>query len=182
MAIGSHHCEIAGNTHLKEAVRIGLDECLTALEESFYDLSDEHVQSFPVAGKNNIAWIAMHCLDNLDGNAVGVHTGGRVTSHDERWGLWQCRPDERPKPGGLFPSVADMLDWLGRIRVAAMSALDDSSEGDMIAPAGDHPSKPLRSDWYMRTIYHTISHTRQIWLLRGALGLVEGPWPEQHWA
>jgi len=39
------------------------------------------------------------------------------------------------------------------------------------------------SDPYMRTIFHTMAHVRQIWLLRGALGLTDGkPWPQQHWA
>jgi hypothetical protein len=41
----------------------------------------------------------------------------------------------------------------------------------------------LPSDAYMRTICHTMAHVRQIWLLRGALGLTDGKsWPRQHWA
>ncbi len=36
---------------------------------------------------------------------------------------------------------------------------------------------------YMWTIFHTMAHSRQIWLLRGALGLTDGrSWPQQHWA
>jgi hypothetical protein len=30
---------------------------------------------------------------------------------------------------------------------------------------------------------NTAAHVRQIWLLRGALGLTDGKaWPQQHWA
>jgi len=44
-----------------------------------------------------------------------------------------------------------------------------------------HPTKHSLADFYLRTIYHTQTHIRQIWLLRGALDLANGPWPEQQW-
>lgn len=182
MAIGKRECQTAGNTHLKEAVAIGLDEALTALEESFYDLSDEQVRSFPVPGENNIAWTVMHCLDNLDEYAVSTATGERLYPTEWRWALWQCRPEERPKPGDPFPGTAEMLSRLRAIRQAAMAALERMDESALLEKCGDYPRKPLRSDWYTRTICHTNSHVRQVWLLRGALGLANGPWPEQHWA
>jgi len=167
---------------LKEAIAIGLDEALTALEESFYDLTDEQAWSFPVAGKNNIAWIVMHCLDNLDEYANGCQTGQRTFPAEWRWDLWRCRPEERPKPGDPFPGVSEMLATLRHVREAATVTLDRANDATMLEKVGRHPHKPIRSDWYMRTICHTVSHTRQIWLLRGALGLADGPWPQQHWA
>lgn len=69
MVIGKHECQTAGNTRLKKTITIGLEEVLTALEESFHDLTDQQAQGFPVPSENNIAWIVMHCLDNLDGCA-----------------------------------------------------------------------------------------------------------------
>jgi hypothetical protein len=182
MTIGRHECKNARDTRLKEAIFISLDEALTALEESFYDLTDEQVWSFPAAGKNNIAWIVMHCLDNLDEYLNGAQTGERLFPTEWRWDLWQCKPEERPKPGDPFPTAQEMLERLRKIRDAGMATLEHMDESAMTDRLGSHPHKTLRSDWYMRTLYHTNSHVRQIWLLRGALGLVNGPWPEQHWA
>ena len=182
MAIGKHEPKTAGNTHLKQAIGIGLDEALISLEESFYDLTDQQAQGFPIPGQNNIAWIVMHCLDNLDDCAIGAQTGNRLLPAEWRWDLWQCAPEERPKPGDPFPSKEEMLRTLKQVREAAMDALQRADEPELVAQTMPHPLKPTRSDFYMRTIYHTMSHVRQIWLLRGALGLADGPWPQQHWA
>jgi len=182
MAIGKHEPKIAGNTHLTEAIGIGLDDVLISLEESFYDLTDEHFQGFPIAGENNVAWIVMHCLDNLDDCAIGAQTGGRLLPEEPRWKLWSAPHKERPKPGDPFPTVQEMLGVLVRLRESAVEALDRTDELALVAKSMPHPLKPTRSDFYMRTIYHTESHVRQIWLLRGALGLGDGLWPSQHWA
>ena len=182
MAIGKHDCKIAHDTDFKQAIAIGLDEALIALEESFYDLSDEEIQSFPVAGQNNIAWIVMHSLDNLDDCANGCPSGQRTFPAEWRWNLWGCRPEERPKPGDRFPPKEEMLALLRGVREAAMATLDTTEEPVLTERSIPHPRKKSRADFYMRTIYHTMSHVRQIWLLRGALGLADGPWPEQHWA
>ena len=183
VAIGKHECGNASETDLKGALEIGLDEALISLEESFYDLTDEQAASFPIEGRNNIAWIVMHCLDNLDEYGVSISTRKRVYPHEWRWDLWECAPEERPKPGDPFPGVHEMLERLRGIRGAAASAIAAASESFLVEKVGRHPRKPLRSDFYMRTIFHTMAHVRQIWLLRGALGLVDGQsWPRQHWA
>jgi len=183
MAIGKHDCKVAGDTDLKQALAIGLDEALIALEESFHDLTDEQARSFPIPDRNNVAWIVMHCLDNLDDCAVGAQTGERIFPHEWRWDLWEAGPEERPKPGDPFPPVQEMLTRLQKIREAAMAALDRAEEKDLVAHTMSHPQKPARSDFYMRTVFHTVAHVRQVWLLRGALGLVDGQsWPRQHWA
>ena len=103
MVIGRHECKQAQGTHLREAIAITLDDATTALEEFFYDLTDEQAHSFPVPGRNNIAWMVMHCLDNLDGNAVGVPTGGRLFPEEERWDLWECGPDDRRRDARPAP-------------------------------------------------------------------------------
>ena len=181
MVIGRHECKNATGTHLREAIAITLDDAMTALEEAFYDLTDEQARRFPIPGRNNVAWIVMHCLDNLDGNAVGAQTGTRLYQPELRWDLWQCKTEERPKPGDVFPTVADMLQRLRRIREAAVAAIDRTDEKSLSLPLG--PPGRVKADWYMRTICHTNAHVRQIWLLRGVLGLTDGSsWPQQHWA
>jgi hypothetical protein len=41
----------------------------------------------------------------------------------------------------------------------------------------------VSADAYMRTITHTNCHVRQIWMLRGVMGLTDKHgWPVQHWA
>ena len=180
--IGKHKCKIAKNTDLKGAIAIGLDEALTALEESFHDLSDEQVRAFQIPGRNSIGWIVMHALQNLDeyGN---LGQGEESTfQHDDRWDLWRCRDKERPKPGDPFPSQAEMMRWMKSLRETAEQALQRADETHL-AQKPDEKWPGNRADMYMRTIFHTMAHVRQVWLLRGALGLVDGTsWPQQHWA
>ena len=187
MVIGKNEPKLAKNTGLKEAIAIGLDEALTALEESIYDLIDEQVRSFPIPGRNNIAWIVMHVLINMDENAVFAqthvddeHPGEQAIRHEWRWDLWQCRDDERPKPGDPFPSTQEMLEKLRAVREAATEIISAATENDLRRAL---PHWRAASDPYMRTVFHTMAHLRQIWLLRGALGLTDGKsWPQQHWA
>jgi DinB family protein len=183
MVIGRHECKNARDTRLREAIAICLDEEMTALEEAFYDLTDEQASAFPIPGHNNIAWIVMHCLDNLDEYAVGAPTGDRVFAGERRWSLWECQPEERPKPDDTYPSVHEMLGRLSQVRAAALDAIEQAQESFLIEPFGGHPMKANRADFYMRTICHTTAHLRQIWLMRGALDLTGGgAWPQQHWA
>jgi hypothetical protein len=40
-----------------------------------------------------------------------------------------------------------------------------------------------RADAFVRATCHAMAHVRQIWFLRGLLGLTDAEgWPEQHWA
>jgi len=174
-------CKNANNTDLKQAILIGLDETLIALEESFSELTKDQVHKFPIPGENNIAWIVMHCLDNLDDCAIDAQIGERLYPSEWRWDLWECSPDERPKPGDHFPTPPEMLERLWAIREISMSILNNYNEQIMTEPFNIYPEKSNRADLYMRTIWHTNSHIRQIWFLRGALGIKTAS-PQQHWA
>jgi hypothetical protein len=182
--IGEHKPKYAHNTGLKEAIIIGLDEAFTALEESFHDLNDDQVSSFPIPERNNIAWIVMHSLQNLDRYTNGLQTGKRILSDEWRWNLWGCGGDERPKPGDEFPSQKEMMDKLKAVRSAAMEAIDAAEESELREKGVPESGwDRTRADGYMRTIHHAMAHVRQIWLLRGALGITDGKsWPRQHWA
>ncbi|MHB0875019.1 MAG: DinB family protein [Anaerolineae bacterium] len=180
MAAGEHECRNARDTDLKRAIEVGLDEAMTALEEALSGLTDEHLWAFPLPGRNNIAWIAMHCLDNLDDCGVEKYTGRRLYPSEWRWDLWGAAAEDRPKPGDEFPGVAEVLARLAAIRQAAAEALAGADEQSLRRPVDD-PEKSVAADWYVRTTYHTAAHVRQIWLLRGALGLAGGAWPGQHW-
>ena len=181
MKKSNHKCRNAQDADLKQAILIGLDECLIALEESFQNINDDHIQAFPIPGENNIAWIVMHCLDNLDDCAIGAQSGERLYPSEWRWDLWECSPNERPKPGDPFPTPPEMLERLWAIREKSMSILDAFNEQILTAPYNIHPLKSNRADLYMRTICHTNSHIRQIWYLKGALGIKTAS-PQQHWA
>lgn len=183
MAIGSNACQMAKETRLHGALETGLDEALVALEEAVYDLSDAQLAAFPIEGRNNIAWIACHCLDNLDVYGVAFQTGQRVLTEDPRWGQWDAAPGTRPAPGDDFCGVCDLMELLERVCEAAQSALAGASEDDLATRVTWNGAEQMRSDSLVRTICHTNAHVRQIWLLRGALGLVDGAsWPRQHWA
>ena len=183
--IGEHDPKASRNTDLVEAVTVGLDEAFTALEESLYDLTDEQVQLFPVRGRNNIAWIIMHALQNLDTYANAFQTGETVFTHEERWDLWRCSEDQRPKSGDLFPPKKEMMDILSGVRNAAMEGIAVAEEADLRGSRAAEKwwGERTSADAYLRTIYHTMAHVRQIWLLQGALGIIDGKsWPRQHWA
>jgi hypothetical protein len=190
MSIGSTRVQLAQGTDLLGAIRIGLDEAFTALEESFCDLDDEQVADFPVTGRNNIAWIVMHCLQNFDHYANTAPTNdrpmpARALKHDDRYNLWGAPDDQRPKPGDDFPSVRQMLDQLNAVRTSAFAILAERGQANLTRPTGSDPAdRHIVADSYMRTIMHTMSHTRQIWALRGVMGAVDRnkAFPRQHWA
>jgi len=182
MAIGRHEPRSARNTDFRCAIAIGVDEALTALEESFQDLSDNEMRAFPVEGRGNIAWIIMHVLQNLDVYIRESESGEETFPHDWKWNLWGCSEEEAPGPEDAFPEKAGMLGWLRSLRRNGEKILKEADEDFLISrPGGEWAGN--RADMYMRTIFHTMAHVRQIWLLRGALGLTEGrSWPQQHWA
>lgn len=188
MVIGSHQPRRVRETDLRAALLIGLDEAFTALEEAIHDLSDVHVRSFPIPGRVCIAWIVMHSLQNVDTDVV--HTlsydsrtrqGRRAAPRDPRWDLWQAAEHERPQSGEAFPTVAELRERLRMVRRLALAEVERRSVEQLHEPVMDW--WPAAGDPCMRAICHLAAHVRQIWLLRGALGLIEGDsWPRQHWA
>ena len=178
--------KLAKDTDLLGAVRIGFDEAFTALRESFYDLDDDRVRAFPIPGRQNVAWTVMHSLLNLDIHGALLYlahegTGDRTT-YAVDWprfgGAWDM--DARPKPGDPFPSVKEMLADLDRVQRRTTEILGRISGDDLTRPV---KKWQCAADACMRTIWHTMAHVRQVWLIRGALGLTDGTaWPQQHWA
>jgi len=155
--IGQHQCQCAHDTDLKRAIYIGLDEAFTALEEACYDLTDAQAWAFPLAGRNNIAWIVMQTLLNFDIYANRAQVGQATLPYERRWDLWNCAPEERPKPGDAFPTVPEMLMRLGHIREAAMANLDSATEDDLRGRRA-RQSPDTAADAYMRTIHHALAH------------------------
>lgn len=182
--IGKHNPRQAHNTDFVAAIAIALDEGITALEECFFDLNDDQMQAFPIPGHACIAWITMHALQNLDKYAHQFQTGQKAFTHEWRWNLWGCKPEERPKPGDVFPPQKEILETLHAVRRQAMSAIEATTPEDLLGRRmAEDWWKHTSADAYMRTICHTATHVREVWLLRGALGLTDGKsWPMQHWA
>jgi hypothetical protein len=183
MAIGKHQCKNAWDLDYKGWIAVALDESLTALEESFHDLDDEQMRAFPIPARNNIAWIVMHALQNLD-EYTNLEAQPTTFEHEYRWNLWNCKPEQRPQPGDWFPAREQMMQWVRAIRQRAEATLgrvDEAFLRSATPPEGRWPGN--RADFLKRTIFHTMAHVRQIWLLRGALGLTDGTsWPQQHYA
>lgn len=189
MAIGRFEPKhAAGTTVLGEVIRIGLDEALTALTESFHGLRDEPFWAFPLAGRHNIVTLVEHCIQCLDVYACEVHGRPLVFEPEERFDIWHFSAEQlRPKMVDL-PTVPQEQDRVAELRRAIMEQLAGTSEEDLRRP---NPSSwwfeecpdRVRADAYLRCICHTMCHIRQIWLLRGLMGLDDTTgWPEQHWA
>jgi len=187
MLDGRHRPKSAKSTGFPEAIRIGFDEAFTALEESFCHLDDSHVSAFPIRHRNNIAWIVMHTLQNLDryGNqALGAaEVTGKfqtVLERQDLYDLWDCAVEDKPIPGDTFPTVEEMLKHLEAVRDQVTDVVSEITTKELGRLIGNGRQA---SDAAMRTIWHTMAHVRQIWLLRGTLGIIDGEWwPRQHWA
>ncbi len=187
MGIGNDYADAARQTDLKRAIFIGLDEAMTALEESFYDLTDEQVWGFTFPDRHNITTMVMHCLENLDAYICEYQAGQKVLAHEPRFNVWAFSPAEVRDAMTDLPTAADMRKRLHKVRETGMAALESAGEADLLGPRHCHSewleAGKTAADAYMRTIMHTMSHVRQIWLMRGAMGLVDTDgWPEQHWA
>ena len=89
MPTGTHKPAEARNRCWKDCIAIALDEVMTALEESFCDLSDQQVWSRPIAERHSIGTMLMHCIPQLNGLACWQQTGDAVA------GI----PDEDGGPG-----------------------------------------------------------------------------------
>ena len=184
-----HKPKQAWDTGLKESVLMGLDEMLTAFKEAIYDLSNEAFWAYPIDGRHNIVTLTLHCLQQIDDfNGMLMHRLGKKAEHgyhflqhEQRFGLWGVPEEKLPKPGDDFPTVKAVCEVLDKIANSLLENVGQLDEVDLIAPA---PHRwPRVCDPFFRAIYHVAAHIRQIWLLRGALGLTDGTaWPRQHWA
>ncbi len=187
MAEPGSETRLAVNTTLKGAITIGLDECMTALDESLQNMSDEQVWSYPLPDRHNVTTLVMHCQQNLDMHACFFQGGQWALAHEDRFNVW-ARPMEEVRAQMTdMPTVAQMRQRLQALRAAIVHVLEQSSEQDLLGP---RPGvewftrfNRTAADAYMRTIMHTMAHVRQIWYLRGVMGLSDKDgFPYQHWA
>ncbi|MFW5870282.1 MAG: DinB family protein [Candidatus Sumerlaeota bacterium] len=168
------------NTDLKAWVSIGVDEALTGLEESLQNMDDEQLASFPMPGCNNIAWITMHLLQNFDQYAVLFQRGTSAVDNAKFWVI-----NTPPAASDTaYPGRREIFETLQPVRTAAVDAVDLATNeallGKRHAPE-EWPGNAL--DAYVRAIYHTQSHLRQIWALRGMMRLnCKDTMPHQLWA
>jgi hypothetical protein len=182
----------AKGTDLHAAIRIALDETFTALAESIAGLTDEQFNAWPIERRNSIATLTGHCIQALDLWAVETH--GRTLTYPEsaHFDVYNCPPEQVRQ---LYESQGPRLDvdtareHIEQVRSAALAHLDATDPDALAKPTPDcwwfeeNPGR-IRSDAYWRAIHHNNAHVRQIWALRGVMGLVDaaGQWPRQHWA
>ena len=188
MASGIHRAREAAGTNLKAAIAIALDESLTALQESVVGLTDEQFWSFPLQHRNNIVTLVEHCIQCLDLYSCEAQGDDLTFEPEKRFDIFHFRPEElRPLMHDL-PTVELEKQRIAQLRQHIVTVLERLGNDDLLAPRrgcwwfDENPGK-TRSDAYMRCIWHTKAHVRQIWLLRGLLGVRdEHGWPHQHWA
>ena len=186
MPIPQHR--MARGMDLKKSMLMGLDECHIALKEAYSDLSDEAFWRHAVPGRHNIATIVMHVLqqhDDFNGNLQhrlekkAPIKAWHYMEHEVRFELWGLPADKLPKPGDTFPSVREVLRIHEAIHRAVVENIQEMSETDFVSSGVGQ--WPRLCDIFFRATYHTNAHIRQIWLIRGVMGLTDR-WPEQHYA
>jgi hypothetical protein len=188
MVLGKEEPRHAERSGLKQALAVGLDEAMTALEEAFYDLTEEQFWAFPLERRHNIVTLVEHCLQCLDLYGCEVHGRPLTFEPEERFDIWHFSPEQlRPQMTEL-PTVAAERERLAAVRAAVMETLEQATPEDLARPNPDswwfeeYPRR-VRADAYLRATFHTMAHVRQIWMLRGAMGLTDQDgWPVQHWA
>jgi len=118
----------------------------------------------------NLAWFGLACV------------GGAMEPEleDERWGYGS----PRPRSAEAFPSADHLRDLVGRVRAATLDNMAGVTDAQVSGPPSrPNQSKATQADCCIRAIWHMAAHVRQIWALRGALGLVDQTrWPRQHWS
>lgn len=175
----------ATDTDLKAAIRIGLDESMAALEECLGGLSDDQFCAYPLPDRQNIGTLVDHCMQCLDLYGCELQGAALTFEPDKRIDAAHRRPTEiRLAPGDL-PTVQQSRQRIGRLRAALTAVLEPLSEEVLRSPRpgcwwfDENPGR-TRADAYMRAISHTMSHVRQIWLLRGLMGLTDKTgWPHE---
>ena len=188
MVVGRFEPKAAKVGSLRDSLAVGLDEALTALEESFHDLTDEQAWARPCAERHTITTMVMHVHQNADVHTCQLQTGKLVLEHDDRFNIWREPPADQPPGQEGLPTVAEMLERHRALAAAAKAGLEAASEEDLLgvrmAGGTDWVDEHGRNsaEAYARVIWHTMAHVRQIWLIRGIMGLTDKDgWPEQHY-
>ena len=113
----------------------------------------------------------------------GVFTVG----DDRRFDMWSRSAAELREAATDLPSVETVMGHLRATRDAMKATLDGLTDACLQSRPGGHwwydDPEHVRADGYMRTTMHTMAHVRQVWALRGTMGLADAQWwPLQHWA
>jgi hypothetical protein len=179
--------KIAMGTELKSAIRIGLDESLMSLEESLGGLSDDQFWAYPLPDRQNIATLADHCLQIVDLFGCEIQGAPLTFVPDEQLAAAHRRPAEVRPPTSVLPTVEQVRQRSTRLRASLNGVLEPLNETVLRSTRlecwwfRENPGR-TRADASMRAIWHTTSHVRQIWLLRGLMGLTDkAAWPHQWW-
>lgn len=177
----------ASGIDLKEALRLHLDEVITALDESIEGLTDAQFWAFPVENRHNIVTLVEHCIQCLDLYACEVHGQALTFPAESRFDIWRFSAETlRPLMADL-PTVAQEKERIALVRAAIERQIESVTEQELRQPGNtwwfeENPER-TRADALARCACHTAAHVRQIWFLRGRLGLTDDQgWPEQIWA
>ena len=173
---------------LKRLLLIGVDEAFAALKESFDGLSDDQFWAYPLENRYNIVTLVEHCLQCLD--LYGCEVQGRPLTFEPeiRFDIFHYLPGELRRYKDNLPTVEEEKTRLTAVRDAVINSFQEMNPGDLLQPNSsswwfqENPGK-VRSDAFGRAIFHTMTHVREIWYLRGRLGIGDTQgWPQQHWA
>jgi hypothetical protein len=173
---------------MKDVVFVAMDEAFTAFEECLHDLTDEQIWDSPIRERHSIGDLVEHSLLVIDMYLCQHQVGRMGMEHDYESNLYGKTVEEVRKVRKRKRSVGELLDGLRSIRDIAAEGLAAATEDDLLGPrcAEEWCEQFGRNslETYLRGIMHTNAHIRQIWLLRGALGLTERDkdgWPTQHY-
>lgn len=166
----------------KEILLFQIRECRNELLNAIAGLSQEQLAARPMEGRRPTGWIVCHCLWSADfflhNNLAGAHLLGAGSAWPAlaAYGKQYITPDEPAPDFSLLPEmIREVLNkCAGLVEELGEPALDRPG------PHWHWPNNRFESvsGNCLRIVNHVNSHARQIWMLRGLMG-VKSHYPEQ---
>lgn len=174
---------------MSDIVECFLDEVLLALSESLSGLNYDQLWSHPIPERHSIGTIAKHVLLALDCYCGELQIGKMACEYEPAFQVYGMTVHEVEEQIRNRPGTQELLDQIETVSEHVRSGIHDVADTEL---RGVRAAEEICREWnknslelYLRGIFHAHGHIRQIWLLRGALGLtssVELQWPTWQYA
>ena len=155
----------------KGAIRTALDSTQKILEMFVGDLSDADLLVRPVPGANTIAWQLGHLIASearLAGNVPGARPAELPAGFAEK----HTPQTATAEPPAGFPTKAEYLSQMRKVREATLAALAQVSDADLDKPISGPVAAiaPTVGALFVLIGNHTMMHAGQFSVVRRKLG------------
>lgn len=176
--------ETARASSLATVLECMLDEVRLALRECMSGLTHDQLWSHPIPGRHSIGVITEHLLYALDSYCGELQTGKMAYEHEPAFSVYGMTIEEIENGITNRFTAGEFFERIDRVCDSAVAGVHGISDSEMLGPRHAFELSEVvdRSglEFCLGGIFHAHGHIRQIWLLRGAMGLTtegEHQWP-----